>query len=121
MLLFGAVLGNDVVILLCGANVVVWCCAPPSQSANHPGAICAHSLTSELVDSALLGYLRLSLRSTVRREANPFFSAQKAKRQSPERATVFLANNHDFDTRLLPLTTFTRIVGLFTIITTEIL
>ena len=34
-------------ILLCGANVVVWCYALCSQNANHRGANCSHSLTDE--------------------------------------------------------------------------
>ena len=51
MLLEGAQKGRNVAILLCGANVVVWCYAPRSQNANHRGAACAHSLTSELAAS----------------------------------------------------------------------
>ena len=47
---------------------------------NPRGATLLASLTSKLVDSATLRYLRLSLRSTAQRWANPFFSA-KAKRQ----------------------------------------
>ena len=35
-------------ILLCGASATAWCYALCSHSASHRGAICAHSLTSEL-------------------------------------------------------------------------
>ena len=51
MLLTSAKTGWNVAILLSGANVVVWCYAPRSQNANHRGAVCVHSLTSELAAS----------------------------------------------------------------------
>ena len=43
--LLGTQKEQNVAILLCGANVVVWCYALRSQNADHRGAICAHSLT----------------------------------------------------------------------------
>ncbi len=62
MLLNGAEMGRNVAILLCGANVVVWRYAPRSQNANHRGAVCAHSLTSELAASFRLAIQSLKTR-----------------------------------------------------------
>jgi hypothetical protein len=50
---------------------------------NARGATFAASLTSELADSALLGYLRRRFAAS-RRLANPFFSAKKEKYGTPE-------------------------------------
>ena len=48
---FGLRLHCESLILLCGASVNAWCYALCSHSASHRGAICAHSLTSELAAS----------------------------------------------------------------------
>ena len=63
------------------------------------GATCAASLKSELFDSALLGYLSLSLRSTVQGEANLSISAKTEK--STQNACFFLANDYNFDANVL--------------------
>ena len=74
-------------------------CDAPSCAKRHKarGAIFAASLTSELVDSALLGYLRRRFAAS-RRLANPFFSAKKKNTEHPKGYSVFLANDCNFDT-----------------------
>ena len=80
----------DLTLLLASyKRLSVWhfvlCCA----ARNARGATFAASLTSELADSALLGYLRLSLRSTAQGE-NPFFSAKKKNTEHPNGYSALL-------------------------------
>ena len=85
------------------------------------GATFAASLTSELADSALLGYLRHRRFAATAQSWQISPSPPKSKNTagSNEHA-VFWDNNNNFDTKLLSVATFARTVRLFTVVITII-